>query len=119
LESGADELIERATLTRLIEQSAAPLASLESAFAVDNTGFSTSVYRRWYDANYGRASSPQPRAREAPQGFLKSRRRRRDFDADRRKVSTFVGASSTMGRDANVDPALFRLPGAGRAEPCL
>jgi len=43
-----------AILTRLIEQSAAPLASIETDFAVDSTGFGTSVYRRWFDAKYGR-----------------------------------------------------------------
>ena len=41
-------------LTALIDQSAAPLASVETAFAVDSTGFSTSVYRRWFDAKYGK-----------------------------------------------------------------
>ncbi|MGC9986663.1 MAG: transposase [Polyangia bacterium] len=40
-------------LTRMIEQSAAPLASIETSFAADSTGFGTSVYRRWYDAKYG------------------------------------------------------------------
>jgi transposase len=43
-----------ALLTRMIEDSAAPLASVERAFAVDSTGFGTSVYRRWYDAKYGK-----------------------------------------------------------------
>jgi len=41
-------------LVNLIEQSSAPLAGVETAFAVDSTGFSTSVYRRWFDAKYGR-----------------------------------------------------------------
>ncbi|HEY4188586.1 MAG TPA: transposase [Polyangia bacterium] len=41
-------------LTGLVEASAAPLASVETAFAVDSTGFSTSVYRRWFDAKYGK-----------------------------------------------------------------
>ena len=41
-------------LVKLIEESAAPLASIESNFAVDSTGFGTSVYRRWYDAKYGK-----------------------------------------------------------------
>lgn len=41
-------------LTGLIEQSAAPLAAVESRFAVDSSGFGTSVYRRWFDAKYGR-----------------------------------------------------------------
>ena len=41
-------------LTKLIEQSASPLATVETSFAVDSTGFGTTVYRRWYDAKYGR-----------------------------------------------------------------
>ena len=41
-------------LTALVEESATPLASVETQFAVDSTGFGTSVYRRWYDAKYGR-----------------------------------------------------------------
>jgi len=41
-------------LVKLIEESAAPLAAIESNFAVDSTGFGTSVYRRWYDAKYGK-----------------------------------------------------------------
>jgi transposase len=41
-------------LTALIEESAAPLACVESRFAVDSTGFGTVTYRRWYDAKYGR-----------------------------------------------------------------
>jgi transposase len=40
-------------LTRLVEDSAAPLASLESSFAIDSTGFGTTTYRRWYDKKYG------------------------------------------------------------------
>jgi transposase len=46
-----------ALLTKLIEDSAAPLAAIENNFAVDSTGFGTSVYRRWYDAKYGREMS--------------------------------------------------------------
>jgi transposase len=41
-------------LTMLVEESAAPLACVESKFAVDSTGFGTVTYRRWYDAKYGR-----------------------------------------------------------------
>jgi transposase len=41
-------------LIRLIEESAAPLASVETAFAIDSTGFGTNVYRRWFDAKYGK-----------------------------------------------------------------
>jgi transposase len=40
-------------LTALVEESAAPLAAVETSFAVDSTGFSTSTYRRWYDHKYG------------------------------------------------------------------
>ena len=43
-----------AILVKLIEQSAAPLASVESSFAIDSTGFGTSTFRRWYDAKYGK-----------------------------------------------------------------
>lgn len=46
-----------AILVSLIEQSAKPLASVETSFAIDSTGFGTSVYRRWYDAKYGREMS--------------------------------------------------------------
>jgi transposase len=41
-------------LKAMIEESARPLRSVETEFAVDSSGFSTSVYRRWYDAKYGR-----------------------------------------------------------------
>jgi transposase len=41
-------------LRRLIEQSAAPLAAVETQLAVDSSGFSSQVYRRWYDAKYGK-----------------------------------------------------------------
>jgi transposase len=44
-------------LVRLIEESARPLASVESSFAIDSTGFGTCVYRRWYDEKYGRERS--------------------------------------------------------------
>ena len=37
----------------LITESASPLHALESKFAIDSTGFSTSVYRRWFDHKYG------------------------------------------------------------------
>lgn len=38
----------------LIEQSAAPLRSVEVDFAVDSSGFSTSVYDRWFDYKWGK-----------------------------------------------------------------
>jgi transposase len=44
-------------LVSLIEASAKPLASIETSFAIDSTGFGTAVYRRWFDAKYGREMS--------------------------------------------------------------
>lgn len=46
-------------LTALVEDSASPLASVEQKFAIDSTGFSTSVYRRWFDHKYGREMKEQ------------------------------------------------------------
>ena len=41
-------------LKALIEQSAAPLKALETDFAADSSGFSTSVYDRWFDHKWGK-----------------------------------------------------------------
>jgi|SRR5579864_8362219 len=41
-------------LMELIRQSSLPLASVETDFAVDSSGFSTSRFLRWYDKKYGR-----------------------------------------------------------------
>jgi transposase len=41
-------------LKTLIEQSARPLRAIETDFAVDSSGFSTSVYNRWFDYKYGK-----------------------------------------------------------------
>lgn len=49
---GKSEMTE--ILTRLIEQSAAPLAGVETNFAIDSTGFGTSTYVSWYSAKYGK-----------------------------------------------------------------
>lgn len=43
-------------LKGLISDAAAPLRAIETDFAADSTGFSTSVYARWFDQKYGRAS---------------------------------------------------------------
>jgi hypothetical protein len=40
-------------LKELIGYSARPLRSVETAFAIDSSGFSTSRYERWYDHKYG------------------------------------------------------------------
>jgi transposase/predicted nucleic acid-binding Zn finger protein len=47
-----DEWVTRALL-QLIPESAAPLKVIESDFAVDSSGFSTSRFVRWYDEKYG------------------------------------------------------------------
>lgn len=40
-------------LKQLIGYSARPLRSVETSFAIDSSGFSTSRYERWYDHKYG------------------------------------------------------------------
>lgn len=44
-------------LKSLIEESAAPLRAVETDFAVDASGFTTSRFVRWYDAKYGKMRS--------------------------------------------------------------
>jgi transposase len=46
-------------LKTLIEQSASPLRAIEADFAVDSSGFSTSVYNRWFDHKYGKERTKQ------------------------------------------------------------
>ena len=46
-----------ALLKSLIEESAKPLKAVESDFAVDSSGFATSVYSRWYDHKWGKVRS--------------------------------------------------------------
>jgi transposase len=41
-------------LRRLIEQSSLPLRSVETNFAVDSSGFTTSRFTRWFDVKYGK-----------------------------------------------------------------
>ena len=41
-------------LKELIERSALPLASVERDFAIDSTGFATSVYHRWFDNKWNK-----------------------------------------------------------------
>ena len=56
--NSAFRYLEDASLTpilkSLIEVSAAPLSAVESSFAVDSSGFATSVYDRWFDHKYGK-----------------------------------------------------------------
>jgi transposase/predicted nucleic acid-binding Zn finger protein len=44
-------------LKTLIEQSAKPLKVVETDFAVDSTGFSSTTYNRWFDHKWGRMKS--------------------------------------------------------------
>lgn len=44
-------------LKKLIEESASPLKAVETDFAVDSSGFSTSRFERWFDAKYGTEKS--------------------------------------------------------------
>jgi transposase len=46
-------------LKALIEQSASPLRAIETDFAVDSSGFSTTTYARWFDHKYGKERSKQ------------------------------------------------------------
>ncbi len=46
-------------LKNLIEQSASPLRAIETDFAVDSSGFSTTTYSRWFDHKYGKERSKQ------------------------------------------------------------
>jgi transposase len=46
-------------LKSLIEESAKPLRAVETDFAVDSTGFSTSTYARWFDHKWGKQRSRQ------------------------------------------------------------
>ena len=46
-------------LKSLIEQSGSPLRAIESDFAVDSSGFSTTTYARWFDHKYGKERSKQ------------------------------------------------------------
>ena len=41
-------------LKALVERSALPLASVESDFAIDSTGFATSIYHRWFDHKWNK-----------------------------------------------------------------
>ena len=46
-------------LLAMVEQSAQPLAAVESKFAVDSTGYCFSRFIRWYDVKYNRFTSEQ------------------------------------------------------------
>jgi transposase len=41
-------------LSMLVRATAVPLASVETKFAIDGTGFGTAVFDRWYDEKYGK-----------------------------------------------------------------
>lgn len=48
-------------LTSLIEESAAPLCTIENGqYAIDSTGFSTVTYDRWFDQKHGKLNARHP-----------------------------------------------------------
>lgn len=48
-----------AVLRRLIVQSSLPLQSVETNFAADSSGFTTSRFTRWFDVKYGKERTKQ------------------------------------------------------------
>ena len=44
-------------LKALVEESAAPLKTIETDFAVDSSGFSSCVFERWFDVKWGKMRS--------------------------------------------------------------
>ena len=76
-------------LKALIEDSALPLKAVENAFAVDATGFSTSVYTRWYDQKWGR----------------------------KRKAATWIKAHAMIGVRTNVVTSVEITPGRANDAP--
>src|SRR4030042_915276 len=46
-------------LKSLVEQSASPLSAIETAFAVDSSGFASTTYARWFDHKYGKERKRQ------------------------------------------------------------
>jgi transposase len=51
----------RQYLVQLIIQSSLPLRTVEKSFAMDSTGFSTSLFGRWFDFRYGKLQSRDKR----------------------------------------------------------
>ena len=48
-------------LTSLVEESAAPLCTIENGqYAIDSTGFSTVTYDRWFDQKHGKLRAAHP-----------------------------------------------------------
>lgn len=50
-----------ACLKQLIIESSLPLKVIEHDFAVDSSGFSTGVYKKWFDAKWGKPEFPSQR----------------------------------------------------------
>jgi transposase len=76
-------------LKALIEESALPLKAIETAFSVDSTGFSTSVYERWYDHKYGK----------------------------KRKAATWLKAHAMVGNTTNIITSVEITPGEANDSP--
>ena len=78
-------------LTTLIEESAKPLASVESHFAADSTGIGTTTYRRWFDHKWGKERSKQ----------------------------TWVKVHAMVGAKTNIVTAIYATPGESADSPQL
>ena len=87
-----------AVLTALIEHSASPFRSVEEVFAVDSTGFSTSVVENWNMHQYGN----DVRSQGDPDHPLGRRRNS--------KRTLFVKAHICCGVRSNVVTAVFVTP---------
>lgn len=81
----------------LIARSAAPLALVESQFAADSSGFSTSRFDRWFDEKYGRQRSQQLWVKAHIMVGVKT---------------NIITAVTVTDRDANDSPHLPGLVGA-------
>ena len=90
-----------AVLKQLVVESSLPLRSVESDFAVDSSGFTTSRFVRWFDHKYG-----------AP-----SRARLGESQRDVRREDNVVTAVEIDGKDAGDSPQ-FR-PADGNHSPEL
>ena len=83
-------------LKGLIEQSALPLKAVEQDFAVDSSGFSTSVFDRWYDHKWGKS------VKEAR--WIKAH----VICGVKTNIITSAGVDDTNGHDSPQFPALVQ-----------
>lgn len=87
-------------LKALIEESAKPLAAVESDFAIDSTGIGTTTYRRWFDHKWGRERSTQTWVKVHAMTGVKT------------NVVTAIEATATESADSPQLPALLERTAA-------